>query len=49
MTLRPIKLGLSALVAATWTDVVKRPFGALLSPNGILPRYFALWIDIVKR
>jgi len=49
MTLRPIKFGLSELVAATWTDIVKRPFGALLSPSGILPHYFVLWIDIVKR
>jgi len=43
------KFGLSKLLAATWTDIVKRQFIALLSPSGILPRYFVLWVDIVKR
>jgi len=40
------KFGLSKLLAATWTDIVKKA-DALLSPSGTLPT--VLWIDIVKR
>jgi len=30
------KFGLSKLLAATWTDIIKRQFIALLSPSGTL-------------
>ena len=34
------KFGWSKLLAATWTDIVKRQLLALLSPSGILSRPF---------
>jgi len=48
ITLRPIKFGLSELVAATWTDIVKRPFRALLGPSGILPRHLSSGLILSK-
>jgi len=30
---------LSKLLAATWTDIVKKQFIALLGPSGILPHH----------